>query len=72
MVGTFAVVVVVVSVKMGGGIGKELGGMVVVGFMVGMEVGIVRVGEGIGELWISLSGVGDRGGVLPLGGVSPL
>lgn len=29
------------------------------------------MGEGMGELWISMSGVGDRGGVLPLGGVSP-
>ena len=48
LVVTFAVVVVV-SVKMGGGIGKEVGGIVVVGFMVGMEVGIVCVGEGMGE-----------------------
>ena len=40
LVVTFAVVVVV-YVKMGGDIGKEVLGMVVEGFMVGMEVGIV-------------------------------
>ena len=48
LVVTFAVVVVV-SVKMGGGIGKEVLGMVVAGFMVGMEIGIVGGGEGTGD-----------------------
>ena len=41
--------VVVASVNIGGGIGIEVFGMWVKGFMVGMEVGIVLGGEGIGE-----------------------
>ena len=40
----------VAVVKMGGGIGKDVGGIVVVGIMVGMEVGMVGGGEGTGEL----------------------
>ena len=59
--------VVVASVNIGGGIGIEVCGMWVKGFMVGMEVGIVLGGEGIGEGGICISGVGDLGGVLPLG-----
>ena len=43
-------VVVVASVKMGGGTGMEVGGISVVEVMGGIEIGMVTGGEEIGEV----------------------